>query len=69
MVGTGKDSPMNDMSSEIERKHREINQGDIDKINSLLEKYQIDSKERICAFLPNALLKPAMDIDFLKEQA
>lgn len=37
------------MSSEIERKHREINQGDIDKINSLLEKYQIDSKERICA--------------------
>lgn len=68
VTGTGKDSPMSDMSSEIVRKHREVNQADIDKTNSLFQKYQIDSKERICAFLLNALLKLAMEIGFLKGQ-
>jgi predicted chitinase len=66
VVGTGKDSPMNDMSSEIERKHREINQGDIDKINSLLEKYQIDSKERICAFFAECAAETSNGYRFLE---
>ena len=47
---TGKDSPLDDMTSEISRKYRDINQRDVDKINALLEKYQINTKKRIVAF-------------------
>ncbi|WP_143320593.1 hypothetical protein [Clostridium sp. HBUAS56010] len=64
--GTGKDSPMSDMSSEIVRKHREINQTDIDKINSLFQKHQIGSKERICAFFAECSAEASNGYRFLE---
>ena len=48
--GTNTQSPINDMNSEITRRFRDINQGDIDKINNLFKRYDINTKKRICAF-------------------
>lgn len=47
---TGEDSPVNDKTSVIVRKHRNIDQTDIDKLNLLFNKFDITTKNRICAF-------------------
>lgn len=44
------DSPISDRTSEITRKHRSIDQSDIDKLNMLFDKFDITTKNRICAF-------------------
>ena len=35
----------------IERKHRIINQDDVDELNSLFKKFHITTKEKVCAFM------------------
>lgn len=47
---TGKDSPISDKTSVITRKHRSIDQNDIDKLNELFNKFDITTKNRICGF-------------------
>lgn len=47
---TGLPSPLDDMTSAIHRTTRDTNQDDVDKINSFLDKYQINTKERVSAF-------------------
>lgn len=50
VADTGEDSPVNDKTSVIVRKHRNIDQTDIDKLNLLFNKFDITTKNRICAF-------------------
>lgn len=46
----GTESPINEMDEEIDRASRDITEEDVEEINSLFEKYKINSKKRICAF-------------------
>jgi predicted chitinase len=65
-TSTGKDSPLNDMTSEITRKTRKIKQGDVDKINALFNKYQINTKKRIVAFFAECSAETGNGIRFLE---
>ena len=47
---TGQISPLDDMTSEIERRYRDITQDDINEINYLFDRFEINTKKRICAF-------------------
>jgi len=47
---TGQDSPISDKTSVITRKHRSIDQSDIDKLNMLFNQFDITTKNRICGF-------------------
>lgn len=66
VLGTNEESPMEDMTSEIERKLRDINQTDVDKINALLEKYHINTKQRIAAFFAECSLESSKGEKFLE---
>ena len=50
VYGTEQDSPIDDLTSVIILKHREISETDVNRINALFVKYQINTKKRICAF-------------------
>lgn len=65
-IDTGEDSPLNDMTSEIGRKYRDLNQGDIDKINTLFDRYQINTKKRIAAFFAECSAETANGTRFLE---
>lgn len=66
-IHTGEDSPPEDMTSEIKRKHRDINQNDIDKINALLEECKINTKKRIVAFFAECSAESGNGIGFLEQ--
>jgi len=65
-VNTGMDSPSNDMTSEIARKHRATNQEDVDKINDLFDQFEINSKERITAFFAECSAETSNGFKFLE---
>ncbi len=63
---TGKVSPQNDMTSVIDKKYRDINQGDVNKINALLKKYDINTKQRIAAFFAECSAETGNGTRFLE---
>lgn len=67
VVGTNEESPMEDMTSEITGKLRNINQTDVDKINALLEKYHINTKQRIAAFFAECSAETGNGQGFLEK--
>jgi predicted chitinase len=58
-VSNGTDSPHTDLVSVIDRKYRPISQEDITTINTLFNKYAINTKRRICAFFAQCEVESA----------
>ncbi len=67
VIETGEDSPMDDMNSPITAKRRDMVQSDVDKINDLLDKYEINTKERICAFLATCSIESKNGSQFVEQ--